>query len=110
MDSKHIYKLHAEVCKALANPVRVQVVEILSGGELCFSDILEQTGGLKSALSQNLSQMVSAGVLNVRKDSRCNYYSLSSDKVYRACQLMREVLVDNLERQNSLLLKMKADL
>lgn len=110
MDSKHIYKLHADVCKALANPVRVQVVEILSDGELCFSDILEQTGGLKSALSQNLSQMVSAGVLNVRKDSRCNYYSLSSEKVYQACRLMREVLIDNLEQQNNLLLKIKAEL
>ncbi len=110
MDSKHIYQLHADVCKALANPVRVHVVEILSNGELCFSDILERTGGLKSALSQNLSQMVSAGVLNVRKDSRCNYYSLSSDKVYMACQLMREVLIDNLEQQNKLLLKIKAEL
>lgn len=110
MDGKHIYKLHAEVCKALANPVRVHVVEILNDGELCFSDILEQTGGLKSALSQNLSQMVNAGVLNVRKDSRCNYYSLSSDKVYKACQMMREVLIDNLEQQNKLLLKIKADL
>ncbi len=108
MGDRYIYKLHAEVCRALGNPVRVQTVELLQGGELCFSDILEQVGGLKSTLSQNLSLMVEAGVLKVRKDSRCNYYSLSSPKVAKACKLLREVLIENLERQNDILTKIKS--
>lgn len=102
MDDRYIYRLHAEVCKALGNPARIQTVELLQDGELCFSDILAQVGGLKSTLSQNLSVMVSAGILKVRKDSRCNYYSLSSPKVARACKLMREVLIENLEKQQEL--------
>jgi DNA-binding transcriptional ArsR family regulator len=96
---KEIYKLHAEVCKALGHPLRVEVIDILQKGELCFGDILEVTGGIKSNLSQHLSVMVSNGVLNVRKDSRCNYYKLSSPKVAKACFLMREVLIEGLERQ-----------
>lgn len=97
---KKIYKLHAEVCKALANPLRIEVIDILQNGELCFSDILEKTGGLKSNLSQHLSVMVSNGILNVRKDSRCNYYSLSSSKVAKACSLIREVLIESIEKQH----------
>ena len=97
--SKEIYKLHADVCRALANPLRIEVIDILQKGELCFSDILEETGGLKSNLSQHLSVMVSNGILNVRKDSRCNYYSLSSSKVAKACSLMREVLIESIEKQ-----------
>ena len=110
MDSKYIYRLHAEVCKALGHPTRIEVVEVLSKSELCFSDILEQVGGLKSTLSQNLSVMVDAGILKVRKESRCNYYSLTSNKVYKACQLMRELLIKNLERQNTVLSKIKSEL
>ena len=96
---KKIYELHAEVCKALANPLRIEVIDLLQKGELCFSDILEEIGGLKSNLSQHLSVMVNSGILMARKDSRCNYYSLSSSKVAKACSLMREVLIDNLKKQ-----------
>lgn len=84
----------------MAHPLRIDVIDILQKGELCFSDILEETGGLKSNLSQHLSVMVSSGILNVRKDSRCNYYNLSSPKVAEACLLMREVLIQNLEKQH----------
>ncbi|MGE0638494.1 MAG: ArsR/SmtB family transcription factor [Bacteroidia bacterium] len=94
--------MHAEVCKALANPLRIEVIDLLQKGELCFSDILEETGGLKSNLSQHLSVMVSSGILKARKDSRCNYYSLSSSKVAKACSLMREVLIENLKKQQEL--------
>ena len=102
MIDKKVFELHAEVCKALAHPLRIEVIDVLQKNELCFTDILEQTGGLKSNLSQHLSIMVSNGILKVRKDSRCNYYSLSSAKVAKACSLMREVLIDNLKKQQEL--------
>lgn len=107
MDNREIYNLHAEVFKAMGNPLRIKAIELLNTGEMCFSDIREEVGGLKSTLSQNLSIMVDAGILKVRKDSRCNYYTLSSPKVYKACQMMREVLVGNLEQQNKMLQKIK---
>lgn len=105
MSDKRFFELHAEVCKALANPLRIQVVDILGRQELCFSDILEITGGLKSNLSRNLSVMVKAGILKMRKDKTCNYYSLSSRKVAQACLLMREVLMENMKKRNDLLKK-----
>src|SRR5687767_4912090 len=103
MSDKSIYILHAEVLKALAHPLRIEVIELLQKGELCFSEVLEETGGLKSNLSQHLSIMVGNGILKVRKDSRCNYYSLTSSKVAKACSLMREVLTSKVKKQNQLL-------
>ena len=103
MKDKKVYELHANVCKALAHPLRIETIDVLQKGELCFTDILEQTGGLKSNLSQHLSIMVDNGILKVRKDSRCNYYSLSSVKVAKACSLMRQVLTDNIKKQKQIL-------
>lgn len=103
MSNKSIYRLQAETCKALAHSLRIEVIDLLRDGELCFGDLLEQTGGLKSNLSQHLSVMVKSGILKARKDSRFNYYSLSSVKVAEACSLMREVLIENLEKQRDLL-------
>lgn len=105
MTDKTVYELQAEVCKSLAHPLRIEVIDLLRDGERRFGDVLEQTGGLKSNLSQHLSVMVNSGILKARKDSRFTYYSLSSVKVAKACALMREVLVENLEKQRDLLRK-----
>ena len=103
---KEIYRLHAEVCKALSHPLRIEVIDVLQEGELCFSDILAITGGLKSNLSQHLSVMVKQGILRMRKEGICNYYRLSSVKVAKACDLMREVLTENLKKHKTILEKM----
>ena len=102
MADKGIYNLHSEVLKALGNPMRLQIIEMLQKKEYCFSDILENTGTIKSTLSQHLSIMVNTGLLHVRKDSRCNYYKLSSAKVAKACSLLREVLIANHQKNKKI--------
>ena len=89
--------LQAEIFKALGNPMRLEILDILGKSEMCFSEILEVVGGNKSTLSQHLSILVDKGILNSRKDSRCNYFKLSSPKVVKACQLMREILIENMQ-------------
>lgn len=105
MLDKTVYELQAEVCKALAHSLRIEVIELLQKGEMRFGDLLEKTGGLKSNMSQHLSVMVSSGILKVRKDSKSKYYRLSSAKVANACSIMREVLIENLKKQQEVLKK-----
>lgn len=106
MMDKKIFELHAEVCKALGHPLRIEVIDLLQDKELCFTDILEVTGGLKSNLSQHLSVMTKKGILKSRRSGQCIYFSLSSKKVAQACRLMREVLMASLKKQKDLLEKM----
>lgn len=106
MINKNIYKLHADVCKALGHPLRIEVIDLLQDNELCFTDILKITGGLKSNLSQHLSAMTKKGILTARRDGKCNYFSLSSKKVAKACSLMREVLITNMKQHQKILEKM----
>ncbi len=103
MSDKKIFGLHADTCKALGHPLRIEVIDLLQDKELSFTDILEVTGGLKSNLSQHLTVMTKKGILKSRRDGQCTYFSLSSRKVAQACRLMREVLVDNLKKQQEIL-------
>lgn len=101
MDKKK-FELQAEVCKALAHPLRMEVIHILKEREYCFAEILEVTGGLKSNLSQHLKVMTKIGILNTRRDGQCSHFSLSSNKVAMACELIREVLIKNMQEQQEL--------
>ncbi|MGM0581312.1 MAG: ArsR/SmtB family transcription factor [Bacteroidota bacterium] len=106
MDNKQIYEMHADVCKALGHPLRIEVIDLLQDKELSFTDILEGTGVLKSNLSQHLSLMTKKGILKSRREGQNSFFSLSSTKVAHACRLMREVLIENIEKQQEILKKL----
>ncbi|MDP2688365.1 MAG: metalloregulator ArsR/SmtB family transcription factor [Aequorivita sp.] len=106
MTDKKIFELHADVCKALGHPLRIEIIDLLQEKEQCFSDILNETGVLKSNLSQHLSVMTKKGILKTRRDGQSSYFSLSSEKVAKACLLMREVLLENLQEQQKILHKL----
>lgn len=101
--NKKIFELHANICKALGHPIRIEIIDALQDKELSFSELLEKTDSPKSNLSQHLSSMAAKGILVQRKEGQSCFYRLSSEKVSIACQIMREVLIENLKKQNELL-------
>lgn len=103
MPEKNIYHLLAGISKALAHPIRFEVIDLLKEREMSFGELCEVVGCLKSNLSQHLTSMVNKGILIQRKEGLNMYYRLSSRKVATACKIMREVLAENLEKNNALL-------
>lgn len=103
MKDKTIYLLHANICKALANPLRIEIIELIGEREVSFNDLQTETGALKSNLSQHLSLMVSSGLLVQRRDGLKAHYRLSSEKIAIACRMMRDILVHNLNKQHEMI-------
>lgn len=103
MKDKTLYKLHANICKALASPIRIEIIDILNDKEMSFGELQDKTGVLKSNLSQHLSLMVSSGILIQRKEGLNVYFKLSTLKIGTACRLMREVLIENLKKNSYLI-------
>ncbi len=74
MDKKLAEKV-ASTLKALAHPVRLEIVETLQDGEKCVNEIVHAVGSKQSITSQQLSMMKDKGVLgSVRKGSNVYYY------------------------------------
>jgi len=108
MKDKTLYVLHSNICKALANPIRIEIIDILNHKqEMSFGDLQNETGVLKSNLSQHLSLMVSNGILIQRKEGLNSYFKLTTEKIGIACRIMREVLIENIEKQNELINNLK---
>lgn len=64
------------VLKALAHPVRVQLVELLSRGERCVCELHKAAGGDFSTVSKHLSQLRQAGLLEMEKRGLKVFYHL----------------------------------
>ena len=61
--------------KALAHPVRLRLLAMLEGGELCVCQMTAATGLAPSTVSAHLSDLKSAGLLAERKDGRWVRYA-----------------------------------
>jgi DNA-binding transcriptional ArsR family regulator len=73
----------AEVLKALAHPVRLQIVEQLEAGEMCVGDIAQALGGKQSITSQQLNMMKDKGVLGCRREGARVYYYIENKNVIK---------------------------
>ena len=105
---KRLYELQAEVCKTLANPKRLEIINALKDGEKSVTDLVGILGVPKANVSQHLAVMRNSGVLVNRRDGVNIFYCLASPKVTEACMLMKEVLTERLKSKSGLLEKISS--
>ena len=73
-----LFEKQADIIKAIAQPYRIAIVDFLKDGEQCVCDIAEHIGAERSNVSRHLSVMVSAGILEYRKEGLNVIYSLKT--------------------------------
>lgn len=100
--SEEIFAMHAEVCKTLADPKRLRIINVLRDGEMTVSDMARTLGLRQANLSQHLALLRERGVVTTRRQGLHIYYSLTSAKIVQACDIMREVLAQHLARSAQL--------
>ena len=98
-----LYQLHADICKTLASPARLRIIDALRQGELSVGEICSVVRARKANVSQHLAVMRQRGIIEGRRSGTIVYYRLANRKVVQACQLMREVLVERMATTTRLL-------
>ena len=74
--------------KALADPTRLQILQLLGEGELCVGDLAVQVGGTQANVSKHLSVLRGAGLVRPRRDGMNVYYAVEDDAALEVCRLM----------------------
>ncbi|NOX20832.1 MAG: winged helix-turn-helix transcriptional regulator [Nitrospirae bacterium] len=105
-NNKRIFELQAEVCKTLTSPKRLEIIHALKDGEKTVTELVNILGIPKANVSQHLSILKNKGILKSRREGVNIFYSIANPKVIQACNLMREVLTEQLKQQELLLTKL----
>ena len=69
----------AELCNALADEARVEIVVRLLDGEKCVCDLQDALDAGQSRLSYHLKVLKEAGLVSDRREGRWSYYTLERD-------------------------------
>lgn len=103
MDTKdRLYEAHAEMCKALSHPKRLEILDILRNGEYSVEAIAQRTGMQKSNLSQHLSVLRKARLVTTRRQGLNIFYGLADPAVLEACDILKKVLLDSWAESGSI--------
>jgi ArsR family transcriptional regulator, virulence genes transcriptional regulator len=100
-----VFEMHAEFCKTLAHPLRVELMKVLSDGERRVSDLAQAVDTRQPLVSQHLAVLRHLGLVRTRRDGNEVYYRVAYPKMVQACDLLREVLFEQLRTGDGLAAK-----
>ncbi|MGG7177196.1 ArsR/SmtB family transcription factor [Clostridium paraputrificum] len=73
-----IYETNAKIFKALSDSNRLKIIDILSCGEKCACDILEDFKFTQPTLSHHMKVLMECGLVISRKEGLWNHYKLNT--------------------------------
>lgn len=94
VDAREIYDLHARVCKAIADPKRLLILDALRDGARSVGEIAEDLGMSQPNTSQHLAILRERNIVTTSRSGNTIYYSLNSRKVIDAVDLLREFMAE----------------
>jgi ArsR family transcriptional regulator len=78
----------AQLCNALADEARVEIVARLLDGEKCVCDLTDALETGQSRLSYHLKVLKDAGLVTDRREGRWSYYTLARDAFLETEELL----------------------
>ena len=82
---------YAAISRALADPKRLCVLEILASGERSVGDLSREASCHVPNMSQHLAVLRSAGLVDSRREGSTVFYRLSDPRILEAYRLIQSV-------------------
>jgi len=96
-DSRHRFK--AKIFNALSDPVRIEIVEFLRGGEKCVCEIVPHVHLIQPVVSRHLKILKDCGLLKYRKEGNRRLYSITDHRIFEIIDAVDSDLVDALTKR-----------
>lgn len=94
VDAREINDLHARVCKAIADPKRLLILDALRDGPLSVGELAADLDLSQPNTSQHLAILRERNIVITSRQGNTIYYSLNSRKVIDAVDLLREFMAE----------------
>ena len=86
-----LFEQFARVGKALANPHRLEILDLLAQGERTVEDLAREAGMSVANTSRHLQELRAARLVEVRREGLYGYYRLADERVFAAWRAIRDL-------------------
>lgn len=91
---ENLYDINAKVFKALSDPNRIKIIDMLSCGEKCACEILESFDFTQPTLSHHMKVLIECELVISRKEGIWNYYKLNNANCNRLVIFLLNIITD----------------
>jgi rhodanese-related sulfurtransferase len=91
-----VYQELAKITKALSNPHRLEIIELLAQGDFSVEQIAEQTNLPIANTSQHLQVLKVAQLVDINRQGNFIYYRLANSNVFKTWKALRELGVERI--------------
>lgn len=91
---KQPYAEYVPVFKAISDETRLKILDMLSCGEMCASDILEQFEISQSTLSYHMKILSESGLVNGVRDGAWMIYTLNKEKANEVIGFLKVITTE----------------
>ena len=102
-DAERLWQFKAEFFKALGNPLRVRILELLRSGPLSVTQIQEVTGAPGSSVSQQLAVLRGRNILTTERHGTTIIYSVADAELFELLDTTRRIFNARLTDTSDLL-------
>lgn len=102
MHDSELFKLKAELCKTFADAKRLAIINELRNGEKLVGELARSLNIPHAVASRHLALLRNRGVVRPRREGTNVYYSISDPQIVAACDLVHQVLLNNLTKSKEL--------
>lgn len=88
------YEENSKFIKSLSDPKRLQIIDILSCGEMCANDLLEHFNFSQPTLSHHMKVLMENDLVSLRKDGLWSYYSLNLMQCNKILLFLMNLITD----------------
>jgi len=100
---ERVLELKAEILKALAQPTRLKILELLRNGERCICEIVPAINGEQSNISRHISLMQKSHLVTTRKDGVRVMVNVKDAKIFEILDKVSAILKNQMKEQEKLL-------
>jgi rhodanese-related sulfurtransferase/DNA-binding transcriptional ArsR family regulator len=91
-----VYQELARITKALANPHRLEIIELLAQGDYSVEQLSIQTNLSIANASQHLQVLKTAQLVDITRSGNFIHYRLANQNVFKAWKALRELGVERM--------------
>ena len=97
MSTEHSRQLKADLLKALGQPTRLKILELLADGERCVCEIFPAVQEEQSNISKHLSFLRSQGIVVADRRGMRVFYRLADRRILKVLEAAEECLKGRLQ-------------
>ena len=91
-----VYTILSGLVKAMANPHRLEIIDLLGQSERSVEEIAAETGMSVANASQHLQVLKQSNLVQIKRNGNFILYRLASDNVYRSWKNLRDIGMESL--------------